>query len=90
MLAKLADELPVGEYLYDDVLNAAKARCLAEAEIVGLFQNPRGPSKGNEGTRGSVHSGIADADKLARTGSVQEPVRDTTPAGAWNDVARNE
>jgi hypothetical protein len=37
-----------------------------------------------------IRKGIADADKLARTGAVDEPVRDTPPAGAWNDVARNE
>jgi len=40
--------------------------------------------------RGVVRQGIADADKLARTGSVNEAVRDTPPAGTWNDVARNE
>lgn len=39
----------------------------------------RGPS--------GVQHGIADADKVARTGSREEPVRNTPPAGAWNDVA---
>ena len=37
--------------------------------------------------RGQVQTGIADADKKARTGSEQEPVRNTPPAGDWNDVA---
>ena len=37
--------------------------------------------------RGEVQTGIADADKRARTGSEQEPVRNTPPAGDWNDVA---
>ncbi len=37
--------------------------------------------------RGEVQTGIADADKKARTGSEQEPVRNTPPAGEWNDVA---
>jgi hypothetical protein len=37
--------------------------------------------------RGQVQHGIADPDKKARTGSEQEPVRNTPPAGDWNDVA---
>jgi hypothetical protein len=37
--------------------------------------------------RGEVQKGIADSDKKARTGSEQEPVRNTPPAGDWNDVA---
>jgi hypothetical protein len=35
----------------------------------------------------TVQRGIADADKVARTGSEDEPVRNTPPAGAWNDVS---
>jgi Raf kinase inhibitor-like YbhB/YbcL family protein len=69
----------------NDILAAAKPRCLAEAEIIGLFGTPHASP-----TRQGVRKGIADADKLARTGSIDEPVRDTPPAGAWNDVARNE
>jgi hypothetical protein len=34
-----------------------------------------------------IEKGIADADKKARTGTAQEPVRNTPPAGAWNDTA---
>jgi len=34
--------------------------------------------------RGVKHD-IARADKVARTGSADEKVRDTPPAGAWND-----
>lgn len=34
-----------------------------------------------------VQRGIADADKVARTGSRDEAVRNTPPAGAWNDVS---
>lgn len=30
---------------------------------------------------------IAEADKLARTGAPTEPVRDTPPAGKWNDTS---
>ena len=36
--------------------------------------------------RPPVQRDIAEADKLARTGSRHEKVRDTPPAGAWNDV----
>jgi hypothetical protein len=34
-----------------------------------------------------MEKGIADADKKARTGATQEPLRNTPPAGAWNDTA---
>ncbi len=30
---------------------------------------------------------IADADKRARTGMTDEPIRNTPPAGAWNDTS---
>jgi hypothetical protein len=39
---------------------------------------------------GTTQPGIADADKRARTGRSDEPVRNTPPAGSWNDVASNE
>jgi hypothetical protein len=45
------------------------------------------PAAGARPRRGEVQTGIADADKKARTGSEQEPVRDTPPGGDWNDVA---
>jgi Raf kinase inhibitor-like YbhB/YbcL family protein len=91
LLALKVSELDVpAQSAAEVILEAAKAQCLAEAEIVGVCQNPGGPSKGTETPPGSVRHGIADTDKLARTGSVKEPVRDTPPAGAWNDVAPNE
>lgn len=37
--------------------------------------------------RRGVEKEIADADKIARTGSTKEKVRDTPPAGAWNDTS---
>jgi len=37
--------------------------------------------------RPPVQRDIAEADKVARTGARHEKVRDTPPAGAWNDVA---
>jgi hypothetical protein len=46
-----------------------------------------GPLQGELHKRGEVQRGIADADKKARTGSDREPVRNTPPAGDWNDVA---
>ncbi len=45
------------------------------------------PKQGELHKRGETQPGIADADKKARTGSEQEPVRNTPPAGDWNDVA---
>jgi hypothetical protein len=48
----------------------------ASAEAEALAKRKRG-----------VEPQIADADKIARTGSKDEPVRDTPPAGAWNDVS---
>lgn len=46
------------------------------AERASPWQEPRG-----------VQKDIADADKVARTGSQEEPVRNTPPAGAWNDTS---
>ena len=34
-----------------------------------------------------VQKGIADTDKISRTGSTKEDVRDTPPAGAWNETS---
>lgn len=34
-----------------------------------------------------IQKGIADADKRARTGSTEEAVRNTPPAGAWNETS---
>ncbi len=72
------------------ILTAAHARCLQEAEVVGSFETPRGTQRQSESASSGVRTGIADADKLARTGATREAVRNTPPAGAWNDVARNE
>ena len=50
------------------------------------------PATGTPGGRkaGTTQPGIAAADKQARTGKTDEPVRNTPPAGSWNDVASNE
>lgn len=34
-----------------------------------------------------IEKEIADADKVARTGSTKETVRNTPPAGAWNETS---
>jgi hypothetical protein len=47
---------------------------------------PDAPNAQSEEPRG-LEKGIADADKKARMGSTDEPVRDTPPAGHWNDTA---
>jgi hypothetical protein len=53
------------------------------------------PTRGNappedptlkKGPRG-VQPDIAEADKIARTGSKDEVVRNQPPAGAWNDTS---
>ena len=36
-----------------------------------------------------IQKGIADADKTARTGSTDETVRNTPPAGAWNETSKD-
>jgi hypothetical protein len=36
-----------------------------------------------------VQDDIAAADKIARTGSSEEKVRDTPPSGAWNDTSHD-
>jgi hypothetical protein len=36
-----------------------------------------------------VQRDIADADKIARTGSSKEKLRNTPPAGAWNDTSHD-
>jgi len=47
----------------------------------------KGPrSVESEEPRG-IEKGIAEADKKARTGSGNERVRNTPPAGTWNDIS---
>jgi hypothetical protein len=58
----------------DDLEGSAGAKPAREALLP--LQEPRG-----------IQKGIADADKKIRTGSTQETVRDTPPAGAWNDTS---
>jgi len=43
------------------------------------------PERGHNG----VQRDIAKADKVARTGSPDEKVRNTPPSGAWNDTSHD-
>ena len=51
---------------------------------------PRVNDAGTGYARGATQHGVADADIKARTGSNKEEVRNTPPAGKWNDVGGNE
>jgi hypothetical protein len=59
---------------------AADNRKGAEGRASGLDvgREPRG-----------LQSGIADADRKARTGKHEERVRDTPPAGHWNETSHD-
>jgi len=52
----------------------------AEGRAAGLDtgREPRG-----------LQPGIADHDCRARSGTAHEPVRNTPPAGAWNDTSHD-
>jgi hypothetical protein len=50
-------------------------------------RNPPMGSPGVGDKPDTVQPNIADADKTARTGSKDEDVRNTPPAGDWNDDA---
>jgi hypothetical protein len=52
----------------------------AEGRATGLDtgREPRG-----------LQSGIAEHDCRARSGSAKEPLRNTPPAGAWNDISHD-
>lgn len=51
---------------------------------------PRTRDPGANRPPGTPQHGVADADIKARTGAEKEQVRNTPPAGKWNDVAKNE
>lgn len=64
-------DLPLG-----DEGNGGTGNAKRPADLPPPGQEPRG-----------VQKRIADADKVSRTGSTEEPVRNTPPAGAWNDTS---
>jgi Raf kinase inhibitor-like YbhB/YbcL family protein len=73
----------------EDILGAAEEHSIGEADIVGTFEVTGDVAGVRNSTRG-IQRGIADADKVARTGKANEPVRNTPPAGDWNDTARSK
>jgi hypothetical protein len=60
-----------------------------ENEFIPVIPDPPPPlplpKRGNR----EIQQDIAEADKVARTGSTKERVRDTPPAGAWNDTTHD-
>jgi hypothetical protein len=70
-----------------DVLAAAQDHALAEADVVGTFERGAIERSGIGQEAQLVERDIADADKKARTGSEKEDVRNTPPAGDYNDDA---
>jgi hypothetical protein len=72
-----------------DVSAQCSAQDVAEGDLVGTSEEP-GAATQKTKAPAQVRPHIADADKIARTGSVNESVRDTPPAGKWNEVAKNE
>jgi hypothetical protein len=61
------------------------SRRRGKGETAASKSPPDRPPPGQE-PRG-IEKRIADADKVSRTGSTEEPVRNTPPAGAWNDTS---
>ena len=63
---------------------------MAPDEFIPSVPNPLPPPlpRPDRGNRGVQHD-VAKADKVARTGSADEKVRDTPPAGAWNDTTHD-
>jgi hypothetical protein len=72
--------------------DSREARACVEAADKSQGNDPEKPDREDAHTadprepRG-VEKEIAEADKKARTGSKSEPVRNTPPAGAWNDTS---
>ncbi|HEY8507946.1 MAG TPA: hypothetical protein VIL32_06300 [Steroidobacteraceae bacterium] len=56
----------------DEDVKARRGR----AEGLDVGREPRG-----------IQKHIADEDKKSRTGSTEEEVRNTPPAGPWNDIS---
>ena len=81
------------ECLASDVLAAAEEHALEQTEVIGTFEKSDGARPAAQATEApqtdtrGVQRHVADADKIVRTGSVNEPVRNTPPAGDWNDTA---
>ncbi len=80
-------------------LSSLHARLVAVTATgaIGMVSNEFIPSPGDparplprpDRENTGVKPEIAKADKVARTGSADEKVRDTPPAGAWNDTTHD-
>jgi hypothetical protein len=77
----------------DDGTESAAASMRSAKEVNRPIQDDERPDESGKGVRRDageprgVQPGIADADKIARTGTADEPVRNTPPAGKWNDTS---
>ena len=60
-----------------------------ENEFIPVIPDPPPPLPLPDRGNGGVQKVIAKADKVARTGSADERVRDTPPAGAWNETTHD-
>ncbi|HTV79614.1 MAG TPA: hypothetical protein VMF03_15265 [Steroidobacteraceae bacterium] len=63
---------------------------MVPSEFIPAPPDPAPPPLPHDGRdHKGIQRDIADADKAARTGSTDEKVRDTPPAGAWNDTTHD-
>jgi len=71
-------------------MNTGKPLNRPDQDDTTFTAKPRVKDVGTGRPRGTPQYGLADADIKARTGSEREQVRNTPPAGKWNEVAGNE
>lgn len=71
-------------------MNIGKPANRPDQDDTTLEAKPRTKRSGDGSPTGTPQHDLADADIKARTGSDQEEVRNTPPAGKWNEVAGNE
>jgi hypothetical protein len=60
-----------------------------DQDATNLTPKPRTKEPGTGSPRGAVQHGVADADVKARTGSEKETIRNTPPAGDFNEVTKD-
>jgi hypothetical protein len=58
-------------------------------EFIPASPDPAPPPLPRRDYKDGVQRDIAKADKVARTGSTDEKVRNSPPAGAWNDTSHD-
>jgi hypothetical protein len=62
---------------------------MIQKEFIPVIPDPPPPLPIPNRGSGDVQHDIAKADKVARTGTTEERVRETPPAGAWNDTTHD-